>query len=462
VDPMRLCPTVTALSFAVLCQGEVAAAAEITDVASSFDTDNAFDFRFRVRFDHTEKRAQIKREFEGLTPTQDRILLGRDLVYERRREAVTLRTELGLWHDLMLFVELPVVVSDLERYRFDQPAGSGCVFAPAADPTCIDAQSSSTVADGIAPAAGFDAERNGVAFSSGNTLFRGVQRGALHGRGLDAFDTLNLGLTWAPISQHRDDTKPTWTLTFEPQISIGTIKSFDRARPDANRGVSDGLHHLFFRTAISKRIRAFDPYIGFWYMLPIARQGSLFKDYGPAQKVKSAQQEAGTTFGVEIIPFERPKHGHKISLDFRGRIEGHFRGRGYSEAWELFASSPALACDPNFNRACDPAVASNAYQNQPFTGITTIDSFATIGADFALAVQLGRHFRLRAGFQYTHDQAHFITGDDVGTPTTASGRVELPNEFNPAYRPVIDQVGRRFQVDNVNVYDAYVWTQLMF
>jgi hypothetical protein len=461
---MRLLPTVAVLCLAAaVCDGKNALAAEITDIASSFDSDNVFDFRLRVRYDHTEKRAQIKREFEGLSPTQDRIVVGKDLVYERHQDALTLRTEFGLWHDLMLFVELPVVLNDSEQYRFDQSAGAGCVFPPAIDPSCVNAQNSSTVADGIAPAAGFDAQRNGVAFPAGNALFRGVQRGAIHGGGLSAFDTLNLGLTWAPISQRRDDTKPTWTLTFEPQISIGTIMAFDRARPDANRGVSEGLHRLNFRTAISKRMHAFDPYIGFWYMLPIARDNSLFKDYGPAQKVKSPQQEAGTVFGVEVIPFERPRQGHKISIDFRGRIEGHFRGRGYSEAWELFASSPALGCDPAFNRACDPAVASrNAYQNQPFTGITTIDSYATLGADIAFAAQLSRYFRIRAGFQYTHDEAHLITGDDVGTPTTPSGRVQLPDEFNPAYRPVIDQVGRRYEVDNVNVYNAYVWGQLMF
>ena len=37
-------------------------AVDLTDVASSFDENNKFDFRFRARYDHVEKRASIKRE----------------------------------------------------------------------------------------------------------------------------------------------------------------------------------------------------------------------------------------------------------------------------------------------------------------------------------------------------------------------------------------------------------------
>ena len=75
-------------------------------------------------------------------------------------------------------------------------------------------------------------------------MFRGALRGAQGGSGADAFDTFNLGLTWAPLSQARDDTKPTWTISFESQISIGNIMKFDRAAPEANHGVSEGVHRL--------------------------------------------------------------------------------------------------------------------------------------------------------------------------------------------------------------------------
>lgn len=440
-------------------------AADVTDVASAFDEDNPFDFRFRVRYDHTEKRGQIKRELEGLSPTQQSIALLKDLTYAYHRDALTLRAEVGLFQDLMFSVELPVILGQSEEYGFDQSAGSNCRFPPDPAPNCVNASNSSTVADGIVPATGYDAQHDGAAFASGTLVFRGANRGASGGSGLDAFDTLNLALTWAPVNQKRDDTKPTWVLEFAPQISIGNIMAFDRARPNANHAVSDGVHRLYARTAISRRWRWVDPYMGFWYMYPIARSDSLFVDYGPAQKVKNPMQQGGTQFGVELVPFERPREGHKIWIDVRGRLEGHFAGRGYSEGWELFAAAPPLACDmaqAGFNPACNAAATTNPYQGKPFTGVTTIENYASLGADLAVGVQVGQHARFRTAFEYTHDQSHFITGEDIGVPSTASGRVMNPSEFNPAYRAVVDQVGRRYKVDNMDTYNVSIWGQIQF
>lgn len=437
----------------------IAHAADITDVASSFDAGNVFDFRLRARYDHTEQRAQIKRELEqpGLTS----VGLFKDLAYKQHRDALTLRSEIGLYHDLMLYAELPVILSQQEEYDYDQSAGGSCVYPPAADPNCVNASNSTTINDGIVPAGGYDAQHNGVALG-GSRVFRGAQRGAVGGSGADALDTINLGLTWAALSQARDDTKPTWTISFESQISVGTIMKFDRAAPEANHGVSEGVHRLIFSTALSRRYRFVEPYWSLWYMLPIARSDSLFVDYGPAQKDKNPQMQGGTVFGVELVPIERPAKQYRLTIDLRGRVEAHFQGRGYSQAWELLAGASQLACNPSLNPACDPSQTKNPYQNAPFTGITTIENYASLGADLGIVGQIGPHVRVRTGLIYSHDQSHLITGDDIGTPMNPTGRVVQASEFNPAYRPIIDQVGRRYKVDNVNVYDFYLWAQMMF
>ena len=442
----------------VLAPG-AARAADVTDVASAFDEDNPFDFRFRVRYDHLEKRAQIKRELEGLSPSQAQIAVDRDLLYSQSKDTLALRAEFGIFQDLMIHVELPIILQMTEAYGFDQSLGPACTYPPSPTPTCVNATNSSTVADGIVSAAGFDAQHGGVALNSQTLLFRGAQRGASGGSGLDAFDTFNFGLTWAPVSQKRDDTKPTWILAFEPQISIGNVMQLDRSRPQANHAVSDGAHKLVARTAISHRWRFVDPYILFWYLYPIARSDSLFKDYGPSERLKTPMQQGGTEFGAELIAFERPTQGHKVYVDLRGRIDGHFAGKGYSEAWELLAGSPALACTTAANAAC--GMSGNPYSG-PYTGVTTIENYASLGADLAVGAQVGQHFRLRAAFDYAHDQSHFITGEDIGVPQTPSGRVMNPNEYNPAYRATIDQIGRRYRVDNVDVYNVQVWAQLQF
>jgi len=440
-----------------------ARAAEPTDVSSSFDENNRFDFRFQVRYDHTETRAQIKRELQGLSADQQTTLLLKDLVYSHYRDQVALRAEVGLYHDLALHFELPIIIEESTFYEFDQSAGADCAFPPQANPNCVDASNSTTLRDGLVPAAGYDARGNGVALPSG--LFRGALRGARGGSGADAFDTFNVGLSWAPISQARDDTKPTWLVMVEGQFSIGNVKAFDRASPDANHGVSDGTHRLHIRTALSRRYKYLEPYWALWYLLSVPRSDSLYVDYGRSQKTKNPQMRGGVLAGAEVIPIDRPAKQYKLAIDVRGRVEGHFGGRGYSEAWELLAGSPALACDQamaGYNPQCDPAAPSNPYRDNPaFTGVTTIENYASLGADLSLQAQIGPYLRVRTGFEYTHDRGHFITGDDIGTPLNG-GRVTRPAEFNPAYRPVIDLVGRRYRVDNVNTYNFYVSAQVMF
>ena len=59
--------------------------------------------------------------------------------------------------------------------------------------------------DGIVPMGGYDATLMGRSLPVPG-VFRGVMRGARGGSGLDGFDTFNVGLTFAPFSQARDDT----------------------------------------------------------------------------------------------------------------------------------------------------------------------------------------------------------------------------------------------------------------
>jgi hypothetical protein len=366
----------------------------------------------------------------------------------------------------MLSAELPIIIDQQQSYGFDQNLGSQCVFPPAANPTCVNASNSTTISDGIVPAGGYDAANRGAGFTDGTSVFRGALRGAQGGGSAgDAFDTFNLGLSWAPMSQMRDPTKPTWVWLVEGQFSIGNVMKFDRANPDANHGVSDGTHRLFIRTALSKRYKYFEPYWGLWYLLPISRgSDSLYIDYGPQQKVVNPQMQGGTVFGTTVIPIDRPDKQWQLAFDLRLRVEGHFQGRGYSELWELLASSPVHACDASqamYNPACGTTV-TNPYQNQPFTGLTTIEGYGTIGADFAIQAQLGPYARFRTGLYYQHDESHFITGDDIGTPQNGTGRVSAPNEFNPAYRPVTDLPGRRYRIDDVNVFTFHISGQVRF
>jgi hypothetical protein len=468
----------------------VAVAAEVTDVATAFDTDNPFDFRFRIGYEFLYKSAAIKREYEG--PGQDQVGIFKDLLYHQQRHTMSLRAEVGIYHDLSATIELPFVLSDSRDLSYDQRLGSECNYT-GNDANCVNAANSTTTNSStreipdtsglppdtdpthfIVPQGGYDALNMGAPFAAGSDMvFRGPKRG---GSGGDLFDTMNFGLTWAALSQKRDPSKPTWTVGLEYRVSVGNVMKFDRSRPDANHAVSDGLDHVVARTAVSHRFKYVDPYVVFWFDYPFARRDdTLFINYGPQEKNSQPQMSGGTTFGLEGIPWEKNNGDYKIAIDVNGRISAKFDGRGYSEIWEALAGSPALACETNmtsvnYNPSCDPARLNsttmqpnlNNYQGKPFTGLTVIENYATLGAEVALNVQAGKYVRFRANFLYQHDQSHFITTDDVGKPNTAGGRVSQPEEFNPAFRPIINEPGRRYLVDGVDIYTIGLWAQMMF
>lgn len=491
-------------------------AAEITDLASSFEKGRPFGFRFGASYQFSHKTARIMRESVPYlqTPTTKSYLYNRlgvplgqelqttevvpDLTYVQTRHAMSIDLAVGLFTDLQLGISLPLVLRDDRSYSLDREAG----FNTCADTdyTCI-ARASSTVLDGIVPVDPLDQANTGL------TLLTPPTRG---GSGSGMLDTINLSLMGAPVSQRRDPTKPTWVIGAEAQLSIGTIMGYDQTRqylnandptqkalvekslamdPGGKRGfdgVSDGLNKFVFKTALSHRFRYVDPYLGLWYMLPLARtwltEGSPWTtDYGFAQRRGSPQQQAGLTFGFEATPFENKEKGHRVALDFRAGLQFHFLGRGYSEAWELLSASNALVCDDSyalpgrfgfpprngadvtqgeFNPACRtpydtsgnepnpayrprlPSTALNAtaHFQRPYSGVSVIENYLTFNAQLGVVVELFKHLRLRMSGSFQKDQGHGITQDDSGTTTYPNNDRDA---LNKPLQPSVGQSGCR-------------------
>ena len=84
--------------------------------------------------------------------------------------------------------------------------------------------------------------------------------------------------TWAsaspgrPFNQRRDDTKPTWTLSFDALLDVFKARRFDPVNPGANTAVGQGYHQFVWSTFVSKRFRWFEPYFGAWYIAAGAHQ----------------------------------------------------------------------------------------------------------------------------------------------------------------------------------------------
>lgn len=469
------------LSLGPLAAGGVAYAAEGTELASALEPGDPFDLFFTVDYNYDVTSAAIKREYAGLpgTSPDGAMPIVKDLVFERNRHIITPRVQLGIFQGLQLSAAMPIVLSDGRSYSFDQRADP-CIFGSdpqARQPTCIDRDNSSTIRDAILPRAGYDASDPLTGFSdTSKEIFRGVTRSGT--------DQLHLGLAWAALDQAHDDTKPTWVLGGEARLSIGDIMRFNRFSPDSDAGVSRGLHEVRAYTSLSKRTTWAEPFVTFWWQTPYAirsedpdePQGSLFWDVGFGQNNRLPQQQAGTTFGFEAIPWENPVEDQRLAVEVRGRLEAHFEGRGYSEMWELFA----YAGDAQDNATGplvldrDPLVAGRQVLSHP--GVTDIENYMTFAGRLGLRGRLGKYARFAASFELAHDQQHRISWTDAGTEFPACSATVTVNcesmndevispgtrEVNPLHSQTIDAVGRRYLVDESTTYTFFLTGAVLF
>jgi hypothetical protein len=362
------------------------------------------------------------------------------------------------------------------------------------DPTCIDRSNSTTLGanlgpnDALLPGAdpadtqlGYDANDPNTNFAlDSNTVFRGVDRAGL--------DQIHVGLAWAPMRQEQDDTKPTWVIGVEGRFSVGKIMKFNRFDPESEDGVSRGVHEVRAYTSLSRRTTWSEPFVTFWWQAPFAMRGtdppddttlgdgSLFWDVGFGQETMYPQQQAGTTFGFEAIPWEDVKQKQKLAIELQGRIEAHFEGRGYSEMWEIFSYAGDATNNPNGPLVVDRDPVAAGVQAMSHPGVTDIENYMTLGGRFGIRGWVGERAKFSATFAINWDQQHRISWTDAGDelpgcdPGQTSG-CETPNdnvitpgtvEVNPLHKQTMDVVGRRYIVDENTTYVFLVSGTLMF
>ena len=364
--------------------------------------------------------------------------LHRDLAFHQFKHTLTPRLDVGLVRDTWFTVALPVTITQTRELRLDQG---------------VDRTGSSTVVDGLLPAAGFDA-RDPSTPPTGDMMFRGVDR---HG-----IDQVHLGLGVAPMNQHRDDTKPTWKLGAELRLAVGQVMKFDPSAPSANSGVSAGVHELKLWTSFDRKLDWIEPWFQIFWQVPLGSTSeSLFQNPGFGATNTAKSQIAGVEFGFETYAIDNEADRNRISLDVGTKVVAHFEGRDYSEMWEVFAGNPALALD------ADPT--AMGVQPLAYPGISNIENYLETQAKIAIRAELGPHVRLSAGTDIIWKTDHSITFTDAGVdlPTCAAGQTshcETMNndvinpgteEVNPLHNAKIDLVGHRYQSqDNFGIVIA--------
>jgi hypothetical protein len=269
---------------------------------------------------------------------------------------------------------------------------------------------------------------------------------------------------------------------FEGRFGVGRAMTFTRdiqqEDPAGNHRVGRRVHEIGLWTALSRRHRFLDPYFTAFWRQSIRGSNSQFQDFGRfgAQGEKQPQSTAGMSFGTEIVPWERKAKQLKVALMLEGTAVLHYGGRGYSEIWELLADSPAMVgsndpttadqCDRNaaiaFAQANpgDPAYASGSCS--PHNGITDLQDYGTFGFNGGLNLTLGPYARLAFGVNVQSDTRHFLTFTNRGRAEGGADddRVEPgTREVNPLRRDVVDNVGRRYMIDDV--VDLYGYARFL-
>ena len=403
-----------------------AAAAEATRVASSWDDDNPFDLDFTIKADYLQQRALITREYTvepstgaALSTVEERP----ELRYTRRTFAIQPRIAIGLYKDLELHVEVPIVLSSNTRWHYAFSDGQ--------------LQSDATSGTG---ANSIDA--NGNSCGGACPIFPGAGT-VYHGSG---FGDINLGFAWGILSDARDDTKPFWLVGLD--FTLPTAKMYD---PGLGRTAANGFTSPSFNkagnaspfgenvlkidlvTALSKRMGAADPYVKFHVTSyrPSSEtysncdhpellstdgvdrcQASSRSKYGPRPP-----WIAGATFGAEIVTGENKAEGTRVALDFRLSADYVSTSRWYDELTDM--TGKLLRSEDYFN----------------------VDAF------FGFYWRASKYMQLQATAHLGTETPHFITGETVGDVN-----------FDARY----DAAGRRYRLTEVSDFGVALAGVLQF
>ena len=469
-----------------------AGAADLTDVVDAADDNDPFDLHIEPSFRQVLKSAVIRREYPcNPDPNADldrfprldtrcsepSVVFRKEVDAQREINALDVDVQIGLFKDVELHLTLPFVFSDQRTLRYaDSDAGRG-VEPVTPDNSSIDPSDERIVRD-ITTNGSTDLNRQSF------TTFRYFSLAGEGNLGVErkGFGDMTLGLAWNPFNQERDDTKATLKLAFDYLIPTGEI-----AKP-GNEGVGRGIHELKWTIASSKRFKYLEPYFGVSYIVPFAKDDSLFQNEGVGQTLLEPGQRAEVTFGSEFVPFENVKTGQRFVIDLGVHYNYTAEGRDYEPLFDALNSSECNGVTPNQireaievvrdpDRNADRATINTAacrwildqpgnaeggavfdpnlddVGEVPFAhdGILDYEAYATFGAHLRLAFQVTPYVVFGGQIHIEHDQEHFITAARTGVDSEADEdptvKFDDPNERNPHHNPNVDAVGNRFRIE---------------
>jgi hypothetical protein len=414
---------VSAFMLATVLNAYTIQAAEITDVADAADGDDPIDINIDVGFRSTLKRAKITHEWGQLwnetNDTYDRPDFD-ELRYERQIYAMDYKIQIGLYHDVELYVNLPWIISDTRKINFTgavTPATS-TLFCPG---TCQH-QGYPGHSLAVDPSVGPSTERAGIG-------------------------DMQVGMKWAIFNDERDDTKSVWIVGLDYKIPSGKLALPDQVSDGSTGTVGMGQHVITPFMLFSKRFKIMDPYIGIHGSIPV--QGKNAETHGLV-----APYSGGFLTGFEVVPWENKDRHQKFAIDLRLTTDffGEVESRGLANS-----RGTVNELSDFLTTATDGANSTLGRQLQ------AQDKFTQFGAHLGFAIRAAKFVRFRFGVSLAHNTEHFITGADPCDDRTGEGACTESDDLQNDYdNPIYDAVGRRIRVEETTMFSYWFMGMLTF
>lgn len=434
---MRLVSLALALAVSTAVSG--ARAAEVTNVIDAFDGEKVWDGVLGVRYVHTERRAQVLREWvcqrdnalgdpsgvNPLCPNGNAVLDSNQLAFTESMDVVNIDLRAGLWRDLELYVTVPIIAAwSTELAYADGVDGSNSLVASPVLPSLFGVPSS----------------------NSGRT----------------GMGDLVLGVKWAPLNNQRDEGLPSWMVGVEYVAPTGA------ARTAGGSEVGSAVHVLGIETAISRQFGMIDPYLQIKGRLRFADSSGPFKFERTTQTLISPGHSLELAFGTEIYPWHDPSdEGSWLSIDVAFKASYTGEGREFTELFDALGSS---GCDPSVG--CTRTTFARGERTpsgslRKTDGITDVEHYADVGGHLGVVYQPMRWFKARLAFDYAYTTEHFLTFADAGRDLDQNLQVDAVNsqgvnEFNPFYNESTDSFGHRFRVADKHTYTVMLSVEGQF
>ncbi len=427
-----------------------------TNVIDALDGYDPFDINVSLGFNRQYSTGEIQREVNNPATATGRnsanyIPVGQ---HEHTRNTLEVGLDVGVFHDLALFMNLPIVLSDTRTLSLPD--------------SNADQMLSQQIREERQP--------DGSTISLFDVPFASPARSGI--------PHIQVGIAWGIFNQFRDSALPNWLVMLSGQFAVGNTMRPCQNDPSSgaridyvNRvtgttspcnggddpGITDGVHWIRFETRSSYRLRYIEPYAGLEFMAGFPAQASdQFKPGGDLDGFTNVIPpiQGELTAGVAIIPWEARARHQRLTIDIRllGRYisEGHY----YSPLFDaLGTSQSAYLQEPSYEGV---DMAGNPVGREViFQGLTDIEPHGRLSIQPAIEMQAAEYIRFRLGARFGWETPYMVTYSDACNPNFDADPGD-PREgncrggiINPHHRGNIDLPGRRFRLDDQFQVDLF-------